>query len=502
MAMVAPLYVFIFRRDLRVPDNRGLLRCMQDAAAASARVLPLFIFSAKQIDPSQNPYAGTPAIQFLLESLAELLPLPALAGSLRFFHVDGQTATDIDVLKGINHGARQPIAAVYFNADITPFARARDAAIDAWCQDQGIACRGLHEDYTLLGHLDALQPYQVYGAFFKRYSGRQAVPKPGDGPSLTDVKAAFKGGKRTLLPYEIKAGKNGSSLFARYLPAGQRQWARRGGRTEGLKILAHIRSGHFRQYGQKRDLPALDATTHLSAYLKFGCISIRETYHAIRETHGADHALIRQLFWREFYDQLAVHFPRVLQGESLRTAYDAVPWENNRAWFEAWCEGRTGFPFVDAGMRQLVQTGDLHNRMRMVVASFLVKDLHVDWRWGERFFAQRLLDYSPTANNGGWTWVAGSGADAQPYYRIFNPWLQSKRFDADAVYIKRWVPELRDVPAKDLHAWHEKHAAYDGLMKAEGYPAPMVDHAKEAARGRKVVLDTLGVKKRESGAKK
>jgi len=222
-------------------------------------------------------------------------------------------------------------------------------------------------------------------------------------------------------------------------------------------------------YQQQRDYPALSAGSGLSAYLKFGCCSVREAYYAVIETLGSEHPLLRQLYWRDFFTHIGFHFPHVF-GHAFHRKYDALAWQNNQDDFLRWTEGRTGFPIVDAGLRELNQTGGMHNRVRMIAASFLVKDLHISWRWGERYFAQHLIDYDPCVNNGNWQWAASTGCDAQPYFRIFNPWLQQKKFDVDCLYIKRWLPELRPFSATMIHQWHKKQVTCD-------YPAPMLDHA-------------------------
>lgn len=226
----------------------------------------------------------------------------------------------------------------------------------------------------------------------------------------------------------------------------------------------------FSTYMKVRDFPAKAGTTKLSAHLKFGTVSIREVYYAIKNRFGADHPLIRQLYWRDFYTQIGYHFPRVFK-RSFRSKYDKLDWNYNETAFHRWCEGLTGFPIVDAGMRELNRTGYMHNRVRMIVASFLIKDLHIDWRWGERYFAQKLVDYDPAVNNGNWQWAASTGCDPVPYFRIFNPWLQQRKFDPNCEYIKENVPELRSFPPSIIHNLEKVQP--DDL---KNYPPPMVDH--------------------------
>jgi deoxyribodipyrimidine photo-lyase len=213
----------------------------------------------------------------------------------------------------------------------------------------------------------------------------------------------------------------------------------------------------LKKYGQRRDFPAESGTSRLGVHLRFGTISIRRL---ARMASAASAVFLNELIWRDFYHMILWHFPAVGKGRSFKLAYDHIPWRNNEEEFEKWCKGQTGYPIVDAGMRELNTTGFMHNRVRMIVASFLAKHLLIDWRWGEAYFAEKLLDYDLAANNGGWQWAAGSGCDAAPYFRIFNPWLQTTRFDPKLKYITRWVPEYSDF----------------------GYPAPIVQH--EFARKR------------------
>lgn len=249
-----------------------------------------------------------------------------------------------------------------------------------------------------------------------------------------------------------------------------------GGRAQSLKILANLKK--HKNYAQERNIPAQDATTHLSASHKFGTISIRESYHTIKKDLGARTQLVKELYWRDFFTYVAFHNPRVF-GNPYREKYDDLSWSTSKKNFQAWCEGKTGFPLVDAGMRELNTTGWMHNRVRMVVASFLVKDLHINWLWGERYFAQQLVDYDPSVNNGNWQWSASTGCDAQPYFRIFNPWTQQKRFDPNSEYIKKWIPELKKIDSKIINTWFK-----DTHPEIAGYPKPMLDHDTE----RKITL--------------
>jgi deoxyribodipyrimidine photo-lyase len=259
-----------------------------------------------------------------------------------------------------------------------------------------------------------------------------------------------------------------------------------GGRNQALAILEQL--GRQTDYLSVRDYPFLDATSHLSAHLKFGTCSIREAYYAIVEALGTEHPLLRQLYWRDFFTHIGFHYPHVF-GKSFLGQYDGLVWDNNLDYFQRWADGKTGFPIVDAGMRELNATGFMHNRVRMIVASFLIKGLHISWRWGECYFAQHLVDYDPAVNNGNWQWAASTGCDAQPYFRIFNPWLQQQKFDPDCQYIYRWIPELEGIATKIIHNWYSKHSSGN-------YPAPMVDHARESqiAKERYKNLGSVSIK--------
>jgi deoxyribodipyrimidine photo-lyase len=248
-----------------------------------------------------------------------------------------------------------------------------------------------------------------------------------------------------------------------------------GGRTEALKILKKL--GSLRNYRRGRDFPAQELSSYLSPYLKFTVCSPREVYAAISRRLGPRHELVRSLFWRDFFTGIAFFFPHIFKG-AFHSKFDKLKWSYDRKAFKRWCEGTTGFPIVDAGMREMLETGFMHNRARMIAGSFLVKDLHIDWRWGEKYFAQTLVDYDPAVNNGNWQWVASTGCDAQPYFRIFNPWAQQKKFDPECIYIKKWVPELRSLPPETIHAWYEKkhHSA------CPNYPPPIVEHEIEAKK--------------------
>lgn len=439
--------IFIFRRDLRMDDNTGLISALQE----SDEVIPCFIFDPGQSE--NNRYFSRNAFQFMVESLLDLgVQLKDRGGKLHVFrgmphYVVGQLME------------KQDIEAVFVNRDYTPFSRKRDSLIEKVCSKHKIdffQC----SDMLLNKPEDIVtkdgKKYSVFTPFFKS-SGNFPVDYPSMVESGNFVKGNIGGEDRNVLKDVLKD--RNENLYSR------------GGRENGLKILSNL--GRFENYQDERDYPALDATTGLSAHNKFGTVSIREVYHSIVEELGKNHPLIAQLYWRDFFTHLAYNNPYVF-GHSFRKKYDSMEWVNDQERFRKWCEGKTGFPIVDAGMRQLNTTGYMHNRVRMIAASFLVKDLHIDWRWGERYFAQQLVDYDPCINNGNWQWAASTGADSQPFFRIFNPWLQQKKFDRNCEYIKTWIPELVDLEPKRIHRF-EQNAEKD----VPDYPAPIVDHSKE-----------------------
>lgn len=466
------MFVFIFRRDFRTYDNTAWNDCIIAASASKTRVLPLFIFSPSQIDPERNAYYSARCVKFMLESLTSL---DKDLGGRKLICVESEN--DCDVLDQL--GSR--VSGVWFNRDVTPFARRRDTAIESWCKKKEIPCN-IREDYTL-HNMDTIftktgSYYQVYTPFY-RACRKVPVRGPEGAPRGTGPVVAAKP------PKGLKYFSTGSAQFEAYAhDAGDIK----GGRPAALAILERAQTGAFQNYEEDRNDMAAEKTTRLSAYLKFGCISIREAFAALSRIES----LIGELYWREFYFHLTWNRPDLLKGHAFRVKWENVAWKPaSRApagQWNAWKEGRTGYPLVDAGMRQMQETGFMHNRSRMVVAMFLIKHLHIDWRDGERFFACSLIDYDPCQNNGGWQWCASSGVDTQPY-RIFNPWLQTARYDQTCEYIKRWVPELRDVPYSDILKWDRAkiRAKYPGK-----YAEPIVEH--EAAVKEALVLMKTGTR--------
>lgn len=440
--------LFIFRRDLRLEDNTGLLFALENAES----VIPCFIFTPDQIE--QNSYRSDRCLQFMIESL-EHLEGELAKKSARLFLFYGQPETIVtQCIENLG------VEVVVVNRDYTPYSIKRDQKISAVCDTHKVSFHSF-DDALLFPPEMTLKsngkPYTIFTPFYHNALKMDVMP-PSENFYTNYV--------TTSIPFASDA-----SLYQNVLP--KRFVQAKGGRSEALKILATL--GNFINYHEERDFPAIEMTTHLSSHLKFTTCSPREAYWAIFKQLGESSELLRALYWRDFFASIALHFPHVFSG-AFHKHFNTIKWSNNKQLFKRWCEGTTGFPIIDAGMRELNQTGFMHNRVRMIVASFLVKDLHLDWRWGEKHFAQKLIDYDPAINNGNWQWAASTGCDAQPYFRIFNPWLQAAKFDPEALYIKRWVPELEICCPKDIHNWYqEKHRQF-----RTSYPAPCVDHAVEA----------------------
>jgi deoxyribodipyrimidine photo-lyase len=440
----------IFRRDLRLEDNTALGR----ALATSREVVTAFILDDTQV--GAHPYRSANGLAFMIESLEALAEAIAARGG-RLLTLHGSPSQVVASLI-----AEFGIDAVFFNRDYTPFSLRRDAAIAEVCAGRGVAC--LTFDDALLVDpqtfaKDDGRPYTVFTPFYRKASQRE-VRKPAGIHAGTFARADDYRGD-IVKPRAFWPETSAPTRLSH------------GGRATAMAILKAIRT--FADYERHREHPAENGTTHLAPHHKFGTISIRETYRAVASTFNASHTLIRELYWRDFFTHIAWHFPHVFSG-AFHAEYDRLAWVNRPDHLAAWCEGRTGFPLVDAGMRELVATGFMHNRVRMVVASFLVKDLHISWRKGEAFFAQHLTDYDPAVNNGSWQWAASTGCDAQPYFRVFNPWLQQERYDPDCRYIHRWVPELRGLTPREVHALHTP-----SLTRLVDYPSPIVDHAAQKA---------------------
>lgn len=447
--------LFIFRRDLRITDNTALLEASKDCE----KVYTIFVFTPEQVT-DKNRFKSDISVAFMIGALGELAKEIRKKG--------GQLVTlfgenDKVVSKCIDEWG---IDAVYWNRDYTPYAKKRDASLEKTCLKKGTTIH-IYDDYYLHAPNSILTGS---GSAYLKYTPymNKAMSKGFPVPSSRRVQFLSRSSKK-IAPYEMNL-KNAMDQFVDTNQVLVETFKR----EKALEILR--KSAQFKNYDSTRnDLEK--PTTRLSAPIKFGVVSIREVAKAFKGNRG----LLRQLVWRDFYAQILNAAPEVL-GSALKPQYDNIKWEGSHAHFVKWCKGETGFPIVDAAMREMNETGYMHNRGRLIVASFLIKTLLVDWQKGEKYFATRLVDYDPSSNNGNWQWVASTGADSQPYFRIFNPWSQSKEHDPEATYIKHWVPELAEVPAKCIHTWNECAAEFKGI----DYPKPIVDYKEQREKALKM----------------
>jgi deoxyribodipyrimidine photo-lyase len=472
----APPYgVHWFRRDLRLAGNPAL---GWSAAEHGGRVLGLFCFDAKFL---ARPDFSPDRFAFFLATLEALRAELRAAGGDLLVLDEGPAPAFAALMQALDGAGVARPATVSFNRDYEPFARARDATIAALLgQRFGVRVHDTRDHLIL--EPEEIRPYQVYSPFARRWFERLDEP---------EIRARIDGQRRGL-DYLARRARGaaappslrltwGALFVGRAPPADCLQRFVDGNAARvrvpipaagSLAALARLRAFADRldQYKGARDLPALDGTSRLSIYFKNGSLTPAQAVAAldlgdVTFAEGTSRsAFLREIVWREFAYHVLWHHPEV-ETQAFLPQYRALPWQNREDWFEAWKEGRTGYPLVDAGMRQLAETGWMHNRVRMVVASFLTKDLLIDWRWGERYFMERLLDGDLAPNNAGWQWAASTGCDPQPYFRVFNPTLQSQKFDPDGAYLRAYLPERR---ADDRRAIHlPRH--------------PIVDHAAQKA---------------------
>ena len=414
--------IFWFRRDLRWQDNTGL----NQALASEVSVVPIFIFDREILDKLlRKDDARVTFMHLQLQRLQKELQL--IGGELQVYH-----GTPLKIFKQLSN--KYLIDTVFCNHDYEPYAKARDATVASLLERQGTKFRSF-KDQVIFEKSEVVKPdgkpYTVFTPYMRKWK----------------EKFHESGGLGELLNKEEPTANWHPDKG--FLPSLEQIGFTDNGTIEFPEI--QIDPEQLQQYHKTRDFPGLEGTTKLGVHLRFGTVSIRKL---VDYALANNETFLNELIWREFYMMILWHFPQVVT-ESFRPAYDRIPWRNETADFDLWCQGNTGFPMVDAGMRELNATGYMHNRVRMVVASFLTKHLLIDWRWGEAYFAEKLLDFELASNNGGWQWAAGCGCDAAPYFRVFNPSLQAKKFDPDSEYINKWVPE-----------WN-----------SEDYQQPMVNHS-------------------------
>lgn len=426
--------IFWFRRDLRLHDNAGLYAALKNNPA----VVPLFIFDTEILDRLEDK--ADKRVNFIHHQLTLINQQLAEVGStLQVKH-----GTPLQVFTQLVE--RYNILAVYCNHDYEPAAIKRDAQVKSFLESHQIGFT-TYKDQVIFEKDEIMKgngtPYTIFTPYSKVWKAHYNAEKISPYPSETLLQHFFKTSFSNI-PTLDEIG------FIK---------------TPGEVLPPQLLADRIRHYHETRNFPHLDATSRLSVHLRFGTVSIRNL---VQQAVELNEAWLNELIWREFFMMILYQFPHVVNG-SFKREYDAITWRNNEEEFKKWCDGNTGYPIVDAGMRELNETGFMHNRVRMIVASFLTKHLLIDWRWGEAYFAQKLLDFELSANNGNWQWSAGCGCDAAPYFRIFNPYEQVKKFDPDLIYIKTWVKNLEELD----------------------YPAPVVAHSFARERVLKVYKAAL-----------
>lgn len=411
--------LFWHRRDLRLEENAGLFHALKSGYP----VLPLFIFDREILDELDEK--DDKRVSFIHHYITKIKKQLEEMGSTLLVKYGKPTEIWAEILE------KYEVAEVYTNHDYEPYAIHRDATIGEYLLSEGIGFKTF-KDQCIYEKTEVVKndgkPYLVYSPYGRKWRAKleeEGLPKY---PTETLFNNFLKTDSSTVPSLEEMGFTKAGITFP----------------------SEEIKAGILKKYAEQRNFPAIEGTSRLSVHLRFGTISIRD---AVREGLQHSDSWLNELTWRDFYMMILSNFPHV-ENENFNKKYDVVPWRKDEEQFEAWCEGRTGYPIVDAGMRELNETGFMHNRVRMIVASFLTKHLFLDWRWGERYFAKKLLDYDLSANNGGWQWAAGTGTDAQPYFRVFNPYSQTEKFDPKLKYIRKWVPEFQEF----------------------SYPKPIVDH--------------------------
>jgi deoxyribodipyrimidine photo-lyase len=423
---MSQISIFWFRRDLRLHDNAALYHALKSGNP----VLPIFIFDKNILDKLEDKKDRR--VEFIYQTIQEIQTDLKKLGSA----VLVKYGTPEEIFPKLLD--EYDVSAIYTNHDYEPYAHERDEQVREYANSEGVDFHTF-KDQVIFEKDEILSgsktPYTVFTPYSKKW-------------------------RETVNEFYLKSYPN-KKYYKNFLQADEIKMPtlqEMGFEAVGKPFPSkEVSDNLVKKYADKRDFPGEDATSRMSLHLRFGTVSIREL---ARKAQQLSETYLNELIWRDFYFNILHHFPHVGHGEAFRRQYDKIEWRNNEEEFKKWCEGKTGYPIVDAGMRQLNETGFMHNRVRMITSSFLIKHLLIDWRWGEVYFGKKLLDYEFSSNNGGWQWAAGSGCDAAPYFRVFNPTLQTQKFDKQLEYIKKWVPELN---------------SFD-------YPQPIVDH--EFARKR------------------
>ncbi len=412
--------IFWFRRDLRLDDNAGLYHALK----AELPVIPIFIFDKFILDELEDKTDRR--VAFIRAAIVEIQDkLIGMDASMEVYYGTPEETFN-SLLK------KYSISKVYANHDYEPYAIKRDAGIKSMLEKSGASFH-TYKDQVIFEKKELLKddgtPYGVFTPYSRKW--------------LATLNDFF------IKAYPVK--KYLKNLYRQ--PAHDIPSLKSMGFEEVIKPFPsmELEEELIAKYGVNRDFPGLEGTSRLGVHFRFGTVSIRDIANRSRQLSDV---YLKELIWRDFYQMVLWNFPQIGQGKAFKPQYDNIQFRNNESEFERWCQGQTGYPIVDAGIRELNETGFMHNRVRMVVASFLTKHLLIDWRWGEAYFAQKLLDFDLASNNGGWQWASGSGCDAAPYFRIFNPYIQTKKFDPDLTYISKWVPEFQEF----------------------NYPPPMVEH--------------------------
>ncbi len=422
---------FWFRRDLRLEDNAGLYHALKESESP---VIPVFIFDANILDELKP---DDPRVTFIYQEIESLQrQLGKLGSGLRV-----EYGKPVDVWESLIGSG--PLESVFLNRDYEPYAKERDGSVKKLVEDKGGQFRAF-KDHVIFEAGEVLKddgdPYTVFTPYKRKWLEKLHSRSSGD--ELFYLKSY-----PTEDYFQNLNQENSDLAKLEEMGFEKASWD---------FPERELESDTVKTYAKNRDFPGRDGTTRLGLHLRFGTISIRRL---ANKTRQLSETFLSELIWRDFYSQILACFPHVVDGP-FREKYAQIPWRDDDEGFEKWCQGKTGYPLVDAGMRQLNQTGYMHNRVRMVTASFLTKHLLINWQRGEAYFAEKLLDYDLASNNGGWQWAAGCGTDAAPYFRIFNPTSQLQKFDPDRSYVKEWIPEL----------------------DSEDYPDPMVEHKQARER--------------------